>query len=993
MASAWGTDLNCLFRNGLVFGFDIGTGSLGYAVRRGKVFLEAGVLVFPEDVGDLSKRRDLRRQRRTLRSRRLRLRALRDRLEGAGLPRPADHDRRPAWKDPVLLRLAAVRGEEITPEDLHAALFHLLRRRGYARVPWAKPEEWKDAQEEAEVLAAVEDIRKEMEKRGEEFPCEWLARRGREGRNRRGKSDDRVVFPRDLVEKEFRAIVAAQEDRHPGLAKAADEILYGPEDLGRVIRRDRDAFRVFFKKTDAPLAGVMALYWPRFANRKPGLDRFRARDDEGRPLHRARRNKDEVVRGNFFLALQNFRLVDLETQELVEPPKSFRDALIETWNKKGKVEKRDLKGLVDEHAPGHALLEDQPALTPSNLSRGGRSAYSRPTLREIAATIEGGKRFDPPPPRLRYEEESREEAIRRRLHEEIVHPLVRHRAAEYVQLLHRLVSRHGKPDLVVVEAVREIAQGKKAKQKVRKIQKENEDRRKKAEKKLEKLGLSSASRKKVQIASLLEETGWTCPYCLKNVSQTDFREDRVEIDHIVPRSRFPTNDWNNLTAVHRACNTKKGDMTPFEAFGKTDLWPTIEEKVRAWFRPRKRAVFLSKNPEKLLEDRAKLAETAYIARVLRGLTCLELGWETEDGRDPSAEPGAVPRFQVTNGSLTSFLRDEWNLNAVLYPLGSGASDEERIANRKKNRADVRHHAVDAMVVASTLPWEVHDRIRNRHGGGTTFDNPAGLDFESVREWVDADRIKVEFRSPTGWRAQRYNTTFLGRRTRKADAPVFVAREAISGMSEKKKKKKFEKIYPPELADYIREARKKHPKDFLDRLCFAAFQRWREEGRRKGKDPEVVLPDAKDVKIPIRRVRVVRARDEKGLLPLRREGEGGPWVERTGFLEVRIYKTPDGDLEPVFVPHSRLDPMYEAVREREEEGRRPLKTIRRGDVVRMAGTDSFPAGKYRIETLGRATVTIVPHFASRERGAPKAFGLPKSGGIRLKTFLKALDLGG
>ncbi|MEO5802111.1 MAG: RRXRR domain-containing protein [Verrucomicrobiota bacterium] len=57
------------FFNGLVFGFDVGTGSIGYAVRKGAEFLDVGVLICPEDTVELKGRRGLRRQRRTLRSR------------------------------------------------------------------------------------------------------------------------------------------------------------------------------------------------------------------------------------------------------------------------------------------------------------------------------------------------------------------------------------------------------------------------------------------------------------------------------------------------------------------------------------------------------------------------------------------------------------------------------------------------------------------------------------------------------------------------------------------------------------------------------------------------------------------------------------------------------------------------------------------------------------------------------------------------------------
>ncbi len=56
------------FLTGLVFGFDVGTGSIGYAVRKGSEFKDVGVLICDSEGSDLSKRRDLRRQRRTLRS-------------------------------------------------------------------------------------------------------------------------------------------------------------------------------------------------------------------------------------------------------------------------------------------------------------------------------------------------------------------------------------------------------------------------------------------------------------------------------------------------------------------------------------------------------------------------------------------------------------------------------------------------------------------------------------------------------------------------------------------------------------------------------------------------------------------------------------------------------------------------------------------------------------------------------------------------------------
>ncbi len=73
------------FRSGLVFGCDVGTGSIGYAVRKGSAFRDVGVLICPEETNDLTTRRTLRRQRRRLRSRKYRRQWFAQELERLGL--------------------------------------------------------------------------------------------------------------------------------------------------------------------------------------------------------------------------------------------------------------------------------------------------------------------------------------------------------------------------------------------------------------------------------------------------------------------------------------------------------------------------------------------------------------------------------------------------------------------------------------------------------------------------------------------------------------------------------------------------------------------------------------------------------------------------------------------------------------------------------------------------------------------------------------------
>src|SRR5882724_5059047 len=100
------------FLTGLVFGFDVGTGSIGYAVRKGADFKDVGVLICDSEGGDLSKRRDLRRQRRTLRSKKFRRQWFAKELAKLGLPKPQT-----ALDDPIALRLRALKGEVLKPEE------------------------------------------------------------------------------------------------------------------------------------------------------------------------------------------------------------------------------------------------------------------------------------------------------------------------------------------------------------------------------------------------------------------------------------------------------------------------------------------------------------------------------------------------------------------------------------------------------------------------------------------------------------------------------------------------------------------------------------------------------------------------------------------------------------------------------------------------------------------------------------------------------------
>lgn len=51
-----------------------------------------------------------------------------------------------------------------------------------------------------------------------------------------------------------------------------------------------------------------------------------------------------------------------------------------------------------------------------------------------------------------------------------------------------------------------------------------------------------------------------CQYCSKNLPRK-----RLNIDHVIPKSRGGKSTWENLVVSCFPCNTKKGDRTPEEA--------------------------------------------------------------------------------------------------------------------------------------------------------------------------------------------------------------------------------------------------------------------------------------------------------------------------------------------------------------------------------------------------------------------------------------------
>ena len=179
-----------------------------------------------------------------------------------------------------------------------------------------------------------------------------------------------------------------------------------------------------------------------------------------------------------------------------------------------------------------------------------------------------------------------------------------------------------------------------------------------------------------------DEQNCMCAYCGNPMSWAEVFQ-RGEWEHILPQSEFKQNYMNRVVSCWD-CNRKKGDRTPYETWGDSDMWPHIKANLAEWKNMPKQKKKRILNTQSIADsedfcERA-LKDTQYITTVVSKY------FEQQE---------KIP-VQASRGMATSELRYRWGLNYVLPN-----PDAELYDGKEKVRIDHRHHAVDAFVVAMT----------------------------------------------------------------------------------------------------------------------------------------------------------------------------------------------------------------------------------------------------------------------------------------------------
>ncbi|MCC7087107.1 MAG: type II CRISPR RNA-guided endonuclease Cas9 [Pirellulales bacterium] len=724
------------------------------------------VRVFPEGVdrdqqgGEQSKsqsRRDARGMRRQIRRRALRKRLIRRELQNIGLLPKDSAELTKLFADkrsnPYDLRAVALQRRLEEPE-LGRVFYHLVTRRGF--LSNRKTDKARDTQG---MLQEIGELNTTLAKRGEVLG-HYLSQLHTQFDHRTSRDQDRVRHrhtQRSMYEAEFDAIWKKQREFYPDLL--TDSLKYGvvgKQEFPTVPKSRRDGL------TPLQLYGVYGLiffqrkmYWPKSVIGQCDLT------DECEPEKRCKRKRchradrasqefrilqevnnlkvldsrgerwlDDEERQKIFNALMATKM---QTFDALRKKLSFLDDMTFNLERGGRnklkghetdaamssnkgVGKRwrklpdDAKDrIVDicvyetqEDIALHKLV-DECGLTPEEAERASRlnlpdgymnfcreaiqrlvphlrrglhlmaddarnsalhaAGYLRPDQRAINV-----QEFLPPPP-------------------DLPNPIVRQAVIEVRKVVNAVIREYGKPDAIHIELAREAKKSAEERREIRLDNLMRERRREQfAERLADEYGIKP-TRANINRYVLWDEQGGDCIYCGEKISQVQLFSGDVDVDHILPRWRSLDDSMTNKVICHRRCNNEKKDRTAREWLETTDR-PRYEKMLqiarRLDYRKRQKLQQLDIDLDDFVQR--QLRDTTYIARCVKEyLECLGL-------------PVVCPR-----GGMTKDLRHWWGLNNILDPEKLG----------RKNRADHRHHAIDAIVVALTDHSRLHALANSR----------------------------------------------------------------------------------------------------------------------------------------------------------------------------------------------------------------------------------------------------------------------------------------
>lgn len=333
----------------------------------------------------------------------------------------------------------------------------------------------------------------------------------------------------------------------------------------------------------------------------------------------------------------------------------------------------------------------------------------------------------------------------------IANPVVHLALNQIRRTINAIIDEYGLPKTIHIELSRDLNKSAEQRQEIVKLQEDNKRHNDEAAEFL--IGLKRpVTRLNIQKYRLWKEQNCICIYTGNNISCTQLFNGSVEVDHILPRSKIPSDAMSNKVVCFKGANAEKSNRAPYQAFASNkDLWAEIMRRVDR-LSTSKQKRFKSDALQEYEDDPDSFAarygsDNAYIARVARQyLSCLY---------------GDQTKVITVSSHVVALLRGKWGLQGILGSKKSG----------KKYRGDHRHHFIDALVTAtasrSTIQKIQTEAARCERKGLEQFVESIEPPFGSSKEFFNAvkqatfENVRISRKPNHSLKGQLHQDRLLG----------------------------------------------------------------------------------------------------------------------------------------------------------------------------------------------------------------------------------------
>lgn len=738
-------------------GIDIGIASIGFAgvdIAKEKI-LFTGAHIFeaaenPKDKSSLAKpRREKRGARRITSRRSQRKRQIRALLARHDIKDIQAIDKKPSkndYKSPWELRKDAF-NRLLTDAELARVLFHMAKRRGFQSNK--KGVVGDNDTEGKKVLQGATDLEEKWMESGETTIAAFLSTQSKQ---RNGDGDYSRSVKRDMIREEVVKIFEAQQKF--GNTKATKELLN--EYAGSGLKEERntregDGIAFYqrplqsseklvgyctFEKEEkrAPKYSYTAelfVMWSKINNLKikdtASNERFLTIDEKQKIAEQIHKTK----RGATYKAIR--KLIDMNDQERfnigyrkikdddntwdaikdrteattfmkLEGYHLLKDALENnsaiSWHD-WTNNKRDIlddivrilsfnedRKLVDEMLSSHHLSEQEKQNLCKITKFSKTLDLSLKAIRNILPFMQQGMKYDEACKEAGYHHSKTHENGALEYippFDDVKNPVVNRAMAQARKVINACIRKYGKPEKIIIELARDVGRSADDRSKIEREQKKNQAYREELTKHAAELyGIipENVTGEDYLKYRLWKEQEGVCPYSGVYISAEMMRDSMTtQIDHIIPYSRSWDNSYMNKVLCTSDANQDKGNRTPYEWLGGTPLFDKMAAVISK-LPPAKQERFLIEEFQEREQGwrERSLNDTRYMSKLLKNH--IEQNLNLGEGR----------RVQTRNGALTAYLRNIWGF-------------------AKKNRENDRHHALDAIVIASSTESMVQKMTR------------------------------------------------------------------------------------------------------------------------------------------------------------------------------------------------------------------------------------------------------------------------------------------